>query len=129
MNNILYFAPMFSPKPQHSKYKDNLTFFKMYGNNEQTDYLGLIRFSDMIPVPKNQVSLIDITRYNEQYKMLLSKQYRYINQINNINSIANKAKYIYQIVMGDSKSKTAKFYKKICCNFKVLEEKYFEYRG
>ena len=55
ISNILYFAPMFLPK--HEQYKENLTFFKMYGNKDRTDYLGIIRFSDMIPVPKSEISI------------------------------------------------------------------------
>ena len=52
INDFSYFSPMFSPKKQHEGYKENLTFFKMYGNANKRDYLGLIRFADMIPVPE-----------------------------------------------------------------------------
>ena len=44
-----YFAPLFSPKPKHKTYKDNLTFFKIRNTKTKND-LGIIRFSDMIPV-------------------------------------------------------------------------------
>ena len=44
-----YFAPLFSPKPKHKTYKENLTFFKII-NQKNKENLGIIRFSDMIPV-------------------------------------------------------------------------------
>ena len=40
----------------------------------------------------------------------------------------DKAEKIYNIVTGDSKSKMAKFYKELSCDFKVLEKKYMEYK-
>ena len=54
-----YFAPLFSPKPKHKTYKDNLTFFKIRNTKTKND-LGIIRFSDMIPVPQESVYLLDI---------------------------------------------------------------------
>lgn len=60
VNEHYYFAPMFSPKTKHKTYKENLTFFKMLSIKEKNE-LGIIRFSDMIPVPQNSVSLLDVT--------------------------------------------------------------------
>ncbi len=127
VNEILYFAPIFSPKLQHLKYKENLTFFKMYGNKEKTDYLGLIRFADMIPVPQNEVSIIDANKADEQYSMLLHKQYKYINKIENKKIIKQKAKEIRKIVINNNRNRMSIFYKKLCCNFKVLEKVYLLY--
>ena len=39
-----------------------------------------------------------------------------------------KAEKIYSIVTKNSKSKTAKFYKDLSCDFKLLEEKSTEYK-
>ncbi len=39
-----------------------------------------------------------------------------------------KAEKIYNIVTKDSKSKVAKFYKDLSCDFKLLEEKCLEYK-
>lgn len=50
IESYFYFAPLFSPKVKHKNYKDNLTFFKIQETKTKR-YLGLIRFSDMIPVP------------------------------------------------------------------------------
>lgn len=105
-----YFAPMFSPKQQHKTYKDNLTFFRMKSLKNKND-LGIIRFSDMLPVPQECVELLDAKNKPYAYRRLLSEQYNYINMPDNKRKIVKKADKIYAIVTGNSKGKTAKFYK------------------
>ena len=119
-----YFAPLFSPKKKHRLYKDNLTFFRIKnGKNE----LGIIRFSDMIPVPKECVCLLDIKNKSYRYKRLLSEQYNYINITQNRIKIFEKSQKLYDIVSSEGKSKMVSFYKGLCCNFKLLEEKSLKY--
>lgn len=117
-----YFAPLFSPKPKHRTYKDNLTFFKIISIKSKND-LGIIRFSDMIPVPLESVYLLDIKNRSYGYKRLLSEQYSCINKTENKKKIIEKAEKIYTLVTKNSKSKMVKFYKDLSCNFKLLEEK------
>lgn len=121
-----YFAPLFSPKQKHKNYKDNLTFFKIINEKTKND-LGIIRFSDMIPVPQECVYLLDIESRSYGYKRLLSEQYSYINKPYNKKKITEKAEKIYNIVTNDRKNKVSKFYKDLSCNFKLLEEKCLEY--
>src|SRR5699024_9216419 len=92
-----YFAPLFSPKPKHKMYKDNLTFFKIKNIKNKND-LGIIRFSDMIPVTQESVYLLDIKDKSYGYKRLLSEQYSYINKPENRAKIMEKAEKIYSIV-------------------------------
>ena len=82
----------------------------------------------MIPVSQESVYLLDIKNKSYGYKRLLSEQYSYINKTENKAKIMEKAKKIYGIVTGNSKSKMAKFYKDLSCNFKLLEEKSTEYK-
>lgn len=82
----------------------------------------------MIPVPQESVYLLDIKSKSYGYKRLLSEQYSYINIPKNKQRIMYKAKKIYNIVTRESKSKMAKFYKDLSCNFKLLEEKCLEYK-
>ena len=124
VDNHRYFAPLFSPKPKHKTYKDNLTFFRI--NNSKNE-LGIIRFSDMIPVPQECVYLLNLKDKSYGYKRLLSEQYSYINKTNNRIKIIEKAEKLYSIVTTDSKSKMSKFYKDLSCDFKLLEEKSKEY--
>lgn len=122
-----YFAPLFSPKVKHKTYKDNLTFFRIINSKNKND-LGIIRFSDMIPVPEESICLLDIKSKSYGYKRLLSEQYSYINKPENKTKIIEKAEKIYNVVSNNSKSKMAKFYKELSCNFKLLEEKSKEYK-
>ena len=123
-----YFAPLFSPKPKHKKYKDNYSFFRIVSKTK--DDLGIIRFSDMIPVPQECVYLLDTTSKSYGYKRLLAEQYSYINQPQNKEKIIEKAEKIYELVTKENtKSKTALFYKQISCNFKMLEEKCLQYKN
>lgn len=123
INNCYYFAPLYSPKMQHQKYKDNLTFFRIIDPKTKNN-LGIIRFSDMIPVPKNDLYLLDISSKSYGYKRLLNTQYSIINTPINKNSIVDKARSIYNIVNNKNlQNKTALFYKSLSCNFALLEEK------
>lgn len=111
-----YFAPLFSPKQKHKTYKDNLTFFKIVNEKTKSD-LGIIRFSDMIPVPQDCVYILDIKNKNYGYKRLLSEQYSYINKLEHKQKIMDKATRIYNIVTGNKNSKVSKFYKDLSCDF------------
>ncbi len=122
-----YFAPLFSPKPKHKTYKDNLTFFKII-NTKTKSQLGIIRFSDMIPVPKNCFNLLDVENKSYGYKRLLSEQYSYINILKNKQKILDKSERLYIIVTKSGKGKMARFYKELSCDFKLLEQKSNEYK-
>lgn len=122
-----YFAPLFSPKQKHKTYKENLSFFRII-NRKTKNELGIIRFSDMIPVPEKNVHLLDAKNKSYGYKRLLSEQYSYINMTENKRKIINRAEKIYEIVTKNSKSKMAKFYKDLSCDFKLLEEKCLQYK-
>lgn len=126
VENHNYFAPLFSPKQKHKLYKNNLTFFKII-NSKNKNNLGIIRFSDMIPVPHKCVHLLDTKNKSYAYKRLISEQYSYINIPDNRQKIYDKSQKIYQIATSSSKSKMAKFYKDLCCNFQSLEQKCNEY--
>lgn len=126
IDNHYYFAPLFSPKQKHKTYKSNLSFFKII-NPKNKNNLGIIRFSNMIPVPLECVNLLDIKNKSYGYKRLLSEQYSYINKTDNKKEILEKSKKIYDIVTSKKNSTTAKFYKEISCNFKLLEEKAVDY--
>jgi len=128
VNNHYYFAPLFSPKQKHKTYKNNLSFFRII-NPKTKNNLGIIRFSDMIPVPQECVYLLDVKNQSYGYKRLLSEQYSYINSTKSKEKIISKAKKIYDIVCKENtKSKIFQFYKSLCCNFTLLEEKCILYQ-
>ena len=78
----------------------------------------------MIPVPKDELNILDIKDKSYGYRRLLSEQYNIINKTENRQKILNKAKKIYDIVVSKkNKGRKEIFYKKLSCNFKLLEEK------
>lgn len=117
INNISYFAPLYSPKSKHATYKENSSFMKIK-NGE----LGIIRFSTMIPVPEECVELLDIIQQDEKYKILLNQQIIFINQ--NEKTILHKAKITYDGVT----KRTNRFLMNISCDFKLLEKNYKKFK-
>ncbi|MGN1301244.1 MAG: type III toxin-antitoxin system ToxN/AbiQ family toxin [Clostridia bacterium] len=118
INGIIYFAPMFSPKKQHSRYKSNATYVKI-GEN-----LGIIRLNNMIPVNKENLKYIDFNTIKDgKYKNLLIQQNNFIQL--NTDIIRKKANKLYKFVTIDKKE----FFIELCCDFRMLEEKCSEYRN
>lgn len=50
LNQILYFAPLSSPKPKHLKMKTSLDFIKI-----ENGKLGAINLNNMIPAPPKAI--------------------------------------------------------------------------
>lgn len=112
INDVKYFAPMFSPKQQHSKYKANATYIRI------GEKMGIIKLNNMIPVNDVNLKRIDFNSIQDpKYKNLLIQQNNFI-QLNTekIRDVANK---LYKFVTEDKKE----FFVNLCCNFKLLEEK------
>lgn len=118
INGITYFAPMFSPKQQHSTYKSNATHINI------TDNLGMIKLNNMIPVNKEDLRYIDFNKIKDKkYKNLLIQQNNFIQL--NADRIRNTAIKLYKFVTVDKKT----FFTKLCCDFILLEEKCREYKN
>ena len=112
INGITYFAPMFSPKPQHSKYGSNATHIKI-GKN-----LGIIKLNNMIPVNADDLKYININDIQDKkYKNLLILQNNFIQA--NTERIRKMAEKLYKFVTVDKKE----FFMQICCDFNLLEDK------
>jgi len=118
-----YFAPLSSPKEKHRKMKNTIDFFKIK-NGE----LGAVNFNNMIPVNKNNYSLVDLNKETLtiselKYQKLLRDQLAWLNA--NYNQVKNKSFKLYQLYI---EGKLSENIKKRCCNFKLLEEKCLEYK-
>ena len=121
IDNYKYFVPLYSYKEHYKKYKNNPSFFFVY--NQKNIPLAIIKFSSMIPVPKD-ISVTSVLEYNKQdkkYKDLIAAEYRYINS--NKKEIYKRANKMYVAVTKHKNN----FLKTIACNFKLLEEKSIEY--
>lgn len=93
-----YFSPLFSPKQKHKTYKDNVSFFRIINPKTKSD-LGIIRFSDMIPVPQESVHLLESKNNSYGYRRLLSEQYSYINKPENKKRIMDKAERDFIVLL------------------------------
>lgn len=113
MHEMSYYAPLSSPKPKHSKMKNQIDLLKINGGK-----YGVINFNNMIPVHNNSVVpvrlTIDVTDSPSdiQYKALLSNQLTWCNA--NKDSIVKVAQKLYNII---SNGKGWDELTKRCCNF------------
>ena len=74
VNNLMYFAPLSSPKPKHLKLKAKLDFLKI-----DSGKLGAINFNNMLPVLENNIIYLDLNKIpnnkkEEKYINLLKEQ-------------------------------------------------------
>lgn len=118
-----YFAPLSSPKEKHKKMKNTVDFFKIK-NGE----LGAVNFSNMIPVNKNNYSLVELnketlTMSELKYQKLLREQLEWLNA--NYYQVKNKSFKLYNLY---NNGKLPQNIMKRCCNFKLLEEKCQQYK-
>lgn len=118
VDDIEYFAPLSSPKDKHSKLMNTVDLVKI----KNGEY-GVVNFNNMIPVTKNQYTVIDLSnkpKTEEELKRqnLLKSQLRWLN--NNKRLVKGKAIRLYNLY---KKGELPKRIMDICCNFKLLEEK------
>lgn len=118
-----YFAPLSSPKEKHKKMKNTVDFFKIK-NGE----LGAVNFNNMIPVNKNNYSLVELnketlTMSEFKYQKLLREQLEWLNA--NYYQVRNKSFKLYNLY---NNGKLPENIMKRCCNFKLLEKKCMEYK-
>lgn len=122
IENYEYFAPLYSYKEHYRKYKNNPSFFFVRDRKDRP--LAIIKFSAMIPVPRN-INVTELLKYEEQdnkYKDLISAEYRYINS--NKKEIYKRANRMYVAVAKHKNN----FLKTIACDFKLLEKKSLDYK-
>lgn len=111
LNQILYFAPLASPKSKHIKMKNSLDFIKI-----ENGRLGAINLNNMIPVPQEAIMEFDISKEEESYRNLLYGQLKFIDR--HAVEICSKAEKLYVSV-----TQYHSYLEKRCARFKDLEEK------
>ena len=122
IDELMYFAPLSSPKPKHIKLKAKLDLLKIR-NGE----MGVINFNNMLPVTNKNVTKIDLKKIlysnaGKKYYKLLDEQYFWLNR--NRDMIYGRAEKLYEkYISGTLEKKIVQR----CCNFKLLEEKCIEY--
>ncbi len=86
--------------------------------------IAQLLLNNMIPIKEKQVKLVDIEK--EKYSDYLKSEIIYLSNKKVINEIVNKTSYIFRVLSND-KSIDYKFFKKLCCDFKKLEDVYLKY--
>ena len=124
IDSIKYYAPFSSPKPKHKKMKNGKDFRKI--NN---GIYGAINFNNMIPVVDSALIEIDIANIADvKYRRLLQNQYNSI-KADEI-GICRTAENLRSMLFEDENniSEHDKIVKQRCCNLRLLEEKYCEWK-
>lgn len=123
INDKVFVIPLTSQTTQERKKRGlkkrnslTTTFVKAAGI-EISDLLH----NNMIPVPKMLAQRVEIDPIKDTY---LSNEYRYIRK--HWVEITNKSLMIY-LERYNEKSRNYAFLQSICCDFKMLEEKYDEW--
>lgn len=118
INNNDYYVPLESPKPNHENIKGGGPVLKL-----DEGKLGIMGFNNMIPVKKRCLVDFDINAIeDEKYKALLQNQLMYCRKNKDI-IYARAQKTYNKTVKGDNA-----FYRKVCCDFKKLEENCDKYK-
>lgn len=122
VNGCKYFAPLSSPKIKHLKMRSKLDFLRI-----DSGKLGAINFNNMLPVKDNNIIKIDLdceclTFSEEKYQKLLKEQIYWLNR--NKEKLYGRSNKLYDSYVNGTLDKNIMVR---CCNFKMLEEKCFEY--
>lgn len=114
INEKLYIAPLSNYKEKHNKMKESIDFIKI-GNK------SVINLNNMFPVEKDNISIVNIEKEKDiNYRQLLRNEYMLC--IPKFRKIIKNAKILYnQVTLYKMPIKDR------CCDFKLLEEKCFEF--
>ena len=116
-NNIDYCIPLTC---QIKKRNPKLTIDIKDGNT----IISQLTINNMIPVTEDLINMVDIT--NDRDKDYLNKEIQYLRKEYVINSIIEKTNNVIKVIH-DENNQDYKFFKSLCANYDMLEEKCIEY--
>lgn len=117
--NFQYFIPLSSYKQTYDSMYESFSFKKI-GN------MAVLRLNNMIPVNDSVLHKINFNKEkDEKYKILLQNEYRILKKRER--EIRTDARIVYYYRLNE-KNKNKGLYK-ICCDFKLLEEKSLKYHS
>lgn len=120
-----YYAPLTSPKPKHSTWRDSLDFIRIEHKGELK---AAINLNNILPVDDSIITLVDMAKIkinDEFYYDLLSTEMIAIRKKNDL--IKKNAQIVYNIVTKNREGHES--LKKRCFDFKMLEAKCDAYIG
>lgn len=86
--------------------------------------IAKLLLNNMIPVNEKDSFIVDVEK--SKYKDYFNKEIAYLRKQNVIQEILRKVDNIFK-VLENSNNPDYNFFKKLCCDFKLLEEKCVEY--
>lgn len=131
--------------------KENRKFYGILVSNEKMDYyipftsktnkntstkltinikdgskeiIAKLLLNNMIPVNIKDAHIVDIN--NSKYKTYYINEIRYLHNEKVIEELIRKLNYIFNVLENENHY-DYDFFKEVCCNFKLLEEKCLEY--
>lgn len=116
INSYKYFAPLTSVQESRAKLNSQATVKII--SKKTNEFLGAIRFNNMIPCNESDYNKVNISQIKDfKYKSLIQKQYEVIIY-ELYDKIIEKSKKIYYL----KTNKPQNFVLKLCCDFKKLED-------
>lgn len=117
--NVDYYIPFTSKieKKTNSKLTINI--------KEKNKTISKLLLNNMIPVKENNTKLVDVN--NSKYYDYYKDELRYLERNEVIDEILRKANNLFN-VLDNQEHRDYSFFKNICCDFKLLEEKCREYK-
>lgn len=121
-NDVSYFVPLTSyskGKEERMKRRKQLVL-GLHELGDSDNKLGYMLFNNMIPVPKTELQLIDLSDQSIPKNRMMKLQQTYMRSI--LIGIENKSAVVYRKqIYGDP------YYVRWCCDFTLLERKCIEF--
>lgn len=121
-NDVSYFVPLTSyskEKEERMKHRKQLVL-SLHELGDSDNKLGYMLFNNMIPVPKTELQLIDLSDQSIPKNRMMKLQQTYMRSI--LSGIENKSAVVYRKqIDGDP------YYVRWCCDFSLLERKCIEF--
>ena len=92
---------------------------------DENKVIAKLLLNNMIPVDIKEAHIVNVS--NSKYKTYYMREIRYLRSLKVQKEIIRKTENIFK-VLEDEKHYDYQFFKRICCDYKILEEKYKEYK-
>lgn len=116
LDDVLYLAPLGSPKPKHKLLNDRVDFIKV----SHTEDLGVVNLNNMVPVKRSGIIRLDFSKVSDvKYRGLLMKQYNLLKSREK--ELQSKARYLRELSFKVNPTEHEKRIINRCVNFAKLE--------
>ena len=109
-----YYIPFTSRVDKHTSVKLTVNI------REKNQIIAKLLLNNMIPVKMETACIVEIEK--EVYKDYYNKEISYLRTVRAQSEILKKITNMYQVLENEDSGDYA-FFKKLCCDFKLLEEK------